>query len=106
MLRILTRLQECEQHQLPLEYYFEEEIPDDSKFEFASVIYGCQKCTHEKSDISYTKIDKENLLNVYQLRQELFKEKQTSISAINSLLTYQNIEVLDKIPQLQRQEQG
>ena len=62
------------------------------------MIYGCSKCVQEKPDINFTQIDKENLLNVYQLRQELYKEKQTSISVINSLVAQQNIEVLEKIP--------
>ena len=42
--KVLARLDECEVHQLPIEFYCEEEIPDDAKLEFASVIYGCLKC--------------------------------------------------------------
>ena len=51
-----------------------------------------------------TKIDQENLLNVFSLKQELFKERQKSQATLNSMLSHFNLDIVEKLPELRRLE--
>ena len=51
-----------------------------------------------------TKIDKENLLNVFSLKQEVLKERQKSQATLNSVLANYNLDVVEKLPELRRLE--
>ena len=78
LLTKLVKLEQCPRHQEPIEYYLDEELDEDSTFELSGVTYGCQRCianSDTSMQASFTKIDKDNLLNVFQLKQELFKER-------------------------------
>ena len=70
----LVKLEECPKHQLPIEYYLDEELDEDDEaaaatsIELSGVTYGCQRCL-ASTDLSkqgnFSKIDKDNLLNVH-----------------------------------------
>lgn len=65
---LIDSLEICPIHGEKIEFYEEEESLEESQeFEFASVTYGCWKCNRE-SGSQFSKIDKNNLLNVYQLK--------------------------------------
>ena len=79
LLQKLVKLEQCPKHKQPIEYYLDEEVSEDAPFELSGVTYGCQRClagSEPALQASFTRIDKDNLLNVFQLKQELFKERQ------------------------------
>lgn len=51
-----------------------------------------------------TKIDEENLLNVYSLKQEVYKERQKSQATLSSILANFNLDIVEKLPELRRLE--
>lgn len=68
LLQKLVKLEECPNHAQPIEYYLDEEVSEDAPFELSGVNYGCQRCfasAEPSKQASYTRIDKDNLLNVY-----------------------------------------
>ena len=67
-------MEECPRHSQPIKFYDAEELAEDATFELSGVSYGCQRCI-STTESAFTKIDKDNLLNVYSLKQELFKER-------------------------------
>lgn len=65
---LLANLEECPKHKEPIEYYLEEELAESEtpQIELPGVAYGCHRCTTTlENGASFTRIDKENLLNVY-----------------------------------------
>ena len=64
---VLTTLEECPRHGEPIEFYLEDEtLADQADIELPGVAYGCLRCTKTlENGANFTKIDKENLLNVY-----------------------------------------
>ena len=67
------------------------------------VRYGCDVCA-EEGDGEFVRIEQENLLNVHQLQQELIREKQTSLSFIDSQLTLHNTLNQNRLPAHLKQE--
>ena len=68
LLSKLIKLEECPRHSEPIEYYLDEELGEDATFELSGVTYGCQRCLASGDptvESTFTKIDKDNLLNVY-----------------------------------------
>lgn len=107
LLSKLIKLEECPKHQQPIEYYLDEELDEEATFELSGVTYGCQRCLASADPSvqgNFTKIDKDNLLNVYQLKQELFKERQKSLSTLGTMLSSFNLDIVQKLPELRTLE--
>ena len=65
-MQVMGRLEICPEHNELIEFYREEDVPENATFEFSGVVYACSKCVSKGDDASsYQKIDKDNLLNVY-----------------------------------------
>ena len=66
-------METCPKHNYPIEFYHEEDEPEGESggVELLGVAYGCKKCVQEgreeegKDALEFTKIDKDNLLNVH-----------------------------------------
>ena len=99
---MLAQLEECPIHNEPIEFYEDEELDEG----ISGVSYGCQRCfaKADSNTQNFSKIDKDNLLNVYALKQELFKERQKSLSTLNSMLTTFNLDIVEKLPAVRELE--
>lgn len=75
---VLTQLEQCAIHGEKIEFYLEEDV-EEGQNKLGSVTYACKRCMLQPEMAgqqgAFTQIDDDNLLNVYQLKQELLKER-------------------------------